>query len=297
MSAVGAAQSIQETGAPAGDGAMQRLVVDGIDIVRRAGTADQAPVVLLHGIGSNAGSFEPLIACLARNRAVIAWDCPGYGRSAPLAAEWPLAQNYSEALRLLLDRLNVERAVFVGHSLGAIIAARFAATNLERTAGVALISPAVGYRTPPGTPLPDGARARVDELARLGPKAFAAARARGLVHEADRKPQVTARVEAAMAAVQLRGYVQAARMLASAWIFDDAAALQAPTVVMCGANDRVTTPEQSKRVADAVPPPVRIGGDVVLIADAGHAVTQERPEEVAQHLAGLMDAQIGHRHA
>jgi pimeloyl-ACP methyl ester carboxylesterase len=276
---------------------MQRLVVDGIDIVRRGGTMDRTPVMLLHGIGSNAGSFEPLIACLAHDHAVIAWDCPGYGRSAPLAVNWPLAQDYSEALKRLLDRLNVERAVFVGHSLGAIIAARFAAMTPDRTAGVALISPAVGYRTPPGAPLPDGARARIDELEKLGPQAFAAARARGLVHEPDRKPEVTARVEAAMAAVQFPGYAQAVRMLASAWIFDDAAALQVPTVVMCGANDRVTPPEQSKRVADAVPPPVRIGGDMILIADAGHAVTQEQPDEVAQHLAGLIGAQVGHRHA
>lgn len=296
MSAVGAAHSVQETGRLALD-AMQHLVVNGIEIVRRKGASAGVPVVLLHGIGSNARSFEPLMARFAEDRTLIAWDCPGYGRSAPLAAEWPTAQDYSEVLQRLLDGLKVPRAIVIGHSLGAIIAARFAAANPSRAVGVALISPAVGYRTLPGASLPDGIRARLDELARLGPEAFAASRARALVHKPDRKPEVAARVEAAMAAVRLPSYAQAARMLASAWIFDDVAALQAPTIVICGANDRVTPPDQTKRVADAVPSLVRIGGDLVLITDAGHAVTQERPEEVARRLAGLIDAQIGHRHA
>ena len=72
-----------------------------------------------------------------------------------------------------------------------------------------------------------------------------------------------------MAAVRLPGYGQAAGMLASAWIFDDVAALQAPTVVLCGAHDRITPPEQTQRVADAVPQHVRSESDMVLIADAG----------------------------
>jgi len=297
MNAAGPAQTIQKANAPAAHRASQRLVVEGIEIVRRRGTTDEAPVVLLHGIGSNGGSFEPLMACLGPSRALIAWDCPGYGRSLPLAAEWPLPQSYCDALARLLDRLTVHRAVVIGHSLGAIIAARFAATNPGRVAGVALISPAVGYRTLPGTALPDGVRARIDDLVRFGPKDFAAARAPGLVHEPDRKPDVTAKVEAAMAAVRLPGYAQAVRMLASAWIFDDTAALQVPTIVVCGANDRVTPPEQTKRVADTVPPRVRIGSDMILIEDAGHAVTQEQPQQVARHLASLIDGEAGHHHA
>ena len=64
-----------------------------------------------------------------------------------------------------------------------------------------------------------------------------------------------------MAAVRLPGYAQAVRMLASAWIFDYAAALQVPTVVICGANDRVTPPDQTKRVAASVLASVRIGDE------------------------------------
>ena len=47
------------------------------------------PVVLLHGIGSNAQSFVPLMQAFDRRSAVLAWDAPGYGDSQPLALDWP----------------------------------------------------------------------------------------------------------------------------------------------------------------------------------------------------------------
>jgi pimeloyl-ACP methyl ester carboxylesterase len=158
---------------------------------------------------------------------------------------------------------------------------------------VALLSPAVGYRTAPGAAMPDGVRARIDELDQLGPQAFAAKRAGGLVHEPARHPELTAKVEAAMAAVCMPGYGQAARMLASAWIYDDAAALRAPTIVACGAHDRVTPPEQTSRVAQAVPERLRVGDDAVLIADAGHAVPQQQPQAVADLIARLIAVEPG----
>src|SRR5262249_21430312 len=131
-------------------------------------------------------------------------------------------------------------------------------------------------------------RTRIEDLERLGPEAFAAVRARGLVHEPERKPEVAARVGAAMAAVRLPGYTQAARMPASGWSFDAAAAPPGPPMVICGAHDRVTPPAQTARVAQAVPSRVRIGNDVVLVADAGHAVMQEYPRAVSDCMAGLI---------
>ena len=275
---------------------IERSIHDGIAVIRRAGAAGAMPIVLLHGIGSNATSFEPLIDSLDEHCAILAWDAPGYGESRPLDAEWPQVQDYVLALEQLLDRLQIARAVFVGHSLGALIAARFAAAKPEQTAGVVLLSPAVGYGTVPGDPLPDGVRARVDELARLGSKAFAAARAPGLLYQPGLHPETTRRVEAAMAAVQMPGYRQAARMLASAQIFDDVAALQVPTVVACGAHDRVTPPAQTARVAAAVPVAMRVEPAVALIDGAGHALPQEQPRKVAELIATVIDRHVGSAH-
>jgi pimeloyl-ACP methyl ester carboxylesterase len=90
-----------------------------------------------------------------------------------------------------------------------------------------------------------------------------------------------------MAAVRLPGYAQAARMLGSGKIVDDVAALRSPTLVMCGAHDRVTPPEQTERVVQALPPSVRVAEHAIVIPDAGHAVPQEQPQRIAGILADL----------
>ena len=86
----------------------------------------EMPVVLLHGIGSNAHSFEPLMQALAERHPSIAWNAPGYGESKPLTVKWPDPSHYANALNRLLAHLKVARCILVGHSLGCLIAARYA---------------------------------------------------------------------------------------------------------------------------------------------------------------------------
>ena len=91
------------------------------------------PVVMLHGIGSNAQSFVPLMLALDGSHPTLAWNAPGYGDSQPLAVDWPDAGDYATVLDRLLAHLDVSRCILVGHSLGTLIAARFA-----------LVSPSAG---------------------------------------------------------------------------------------------------------------------------------------------------------
>ena len=86
----------------------------GLSYLARGGGGD-TPIVLLHGIGSNAQSFEPLIRVLSARHRVVAWDAPGYGRSQPLAVAWPDASDYAAALDRLLVELDVARCILVGH--------------------------------------------------------------------------------------------------------------------------------------------------------------------------------------
>jgi pimeloyl-ACP methyl ester carboxylesterase len=89
-------------------------------------------VVLLHGIGSQAGSFSPVLPELAPDLRVIAWNAPGYGASRPLAESWPEANDYARALAVLFDGLVLETATIVGHSLGALMGAAFATRHRDR---------------------------------------------------------------------------------------------------------------------------------------------------------------------
>ncbi|PWT91069.1 MAG: alpha/beta hydrolase [Proteobacteria bacterium] len=251
----------------------------------REGRGHVLPLVLLHGIGSNAQSFVSLMQALPHP--TIAWDAPGYGGSQALAETsfdfWPDASDYAAALRRLLDELAIARCFLLGHSLGTLMAARFALTDRARVVHLVLASPALGNGTAKGQPLPPGVAARIEDLDRLGAAGFAASRAPKLVADPAGRPDVLASVERAMAAVRRPGYDQAARLLAGGDLIADAAQLDVPTMVLVGDADRVTPPANARRLHAVL----RGGSHAYCeIAGAGHAVCQEQPDAVA---AAIMD--------
>jgi pimeloyl-ACP methyl ester carboxylesterase len=246
------------------------------------------PVVLLHGIGSNANSFEPLMAALDGAYPTLAWHAPGYGDSQPLAVDWPDASHYAAALNRWLAHLEITRCILVGHSLGNLIAARFTRVEPARVAALFLISPAIGYGVKKGGALPPPVAARIEELDRLGAEKFAAKRAPSLLADPSARPDVLRAVERAMAAVRRPGYDQAARLLAGGRLLDDAAKIIVPAAVITASNDRITPPGNGHFVFLA------LQGSAPrhafrIISNAGHAVCQEQPAEVARTIAEFVE--------
>lgn len=257
-----------------------------IEYLERAGRTGPV-LVLLHGVGSNAASFSPLLDHLPRDWRLIAWNAPGYGGSAPLEAGWPLALDYAAALRGFLDRLDLERVLLAGHSLGCLMAASFASMHRERVVRLLLGSPALGHGVPRGAALSVAAQARIDDLETLGPDRFAAVRSPRLVYRAEENPEIVRRVRDGMARVSAPGYPQAARMLASGRLIDDAQRLQVPTDVIVGAEDVVTPPDSARRAHAALRDAWR--GALTIVPGAGHALYQQAPAAFAAALAALAE--------
>jgi pimeloyl-ACP methyl ester carboxylesterase len=253
----------------------------GIGYLRRQGIGAARTLVLLHGIGSNAKSFLPLMAMLPAPLDVVAWNAPGYADSMALPNASPAPTDYARALAGLLDALGLRRVTLVGHSLGALFATSFAARYADRVAGLALISPTLGYRCPAGTPLPATVQSRIDEIIELGPVAFAAKRAARLVDDPQSKPHAVAAVERAMASVYPAGYVQAVRALGAGDLHADATQISAPTLIAVGLQDQITPPATARTAFAAFPQHPRYHE----IAGAGHALPQEQPELMARLLA------------
>lgn len=238
-------------------------------------------ILLLHGIGSNATSFEPLIDVLPKLLHVIAWNAPGYSGSDPVADAWPEPGDYAEVLARFVDALAVGPVYLLGHSLGSLIAAAFAERYPEKVKALVLAAAANGYGIPRGGELPDAVAGRIDDLKRLGAADFARARSDNLVHDPDRFPDVVARVEAAMSEVNLAGYTQAVRLLASG----DLAAMM-DRVQLCpgfviGAQDRITPMHQTEAAATAWERAHGQSPRIIEIAEAGHAVYLQQPEQFA----------------
>lgn len=90
------------------------------------------PVVLLHGLIGSAAYWEPTAVRLAAaGRRVVALDLPGHGGSDALPGGFEL-ERACALIAAALGALGVERPALVGHSLGAAVAAHYAADRPVR---------------------------------------------------------------------------------------------------------------------------------------------------------------------
>jgi len=243
-------------------------VAHGTLAYREAGTG--VALVLLHGIGSGAASWEAQFDELADRYRVIAWDAPGYGDSSPLPLPTPLAPDYAAALVQFLARLHVDELVLVGHSLGAMVAAAWAAEPTARLHALVLASPARGYASAPADVRQAKWQERIEAIERLGPQAMAAERSSKLC-----SPGATAtvveKVRASMARVTRQGYGQAAHMLVHDDLLSHLRRVKAPVTVLCGELDTVTPPDACAGIAQVV------GAPFVSLPGLGHACYVEGP--------------------
>ena len=261
-----------------------------LDTVRRNGRAiayrtagEGPPVLLLHGIGSGSASWEAQFNGLSGRFRIVAWDTPGYGASDPLPGERPDSGAYGDAVADLLDGLGLERIHLLGHSLGGLIAAAFAARHPRRLLSVTLSDAAAGYLNGPKELRVDRLNARIEAMTDLGPAEVAKRRAREVLspsapEEAYRK------VVAVQSRVRPDGYVQAARMLHNSDIFADAATIGVPALVMYGSEDTVTPESIGRDIAAAIG-----GARYVTLQGLGHASYVEGPEAFNAALTGFLD--------
>jgi len=97
-------------------------------------------LLLLHGLGCDHTSWDPVIDSLARRYTVIAPDLLGHGQSAKPRADYSIG-GYANAMRDLLTVLGIESVTVVGHSLGGGVAMQFAYQFPERTERMVLVAP------------------------------------------------------------------------------------------------------------------------------------------------------------
>ncbi|HYX00607.1 MAG TPA: alpha/beta hydrolase [Reyranella sp.] len=122
--------------------------------VRDQGNRDGIPVVLVHGSMGSLHMWEGWVRELGKQARLISFDLPGHG----LTGAWPrdeyTVEAYADFLEVLVDALNLDRFVLVGHSLGGAVAWSFAATRPERVSQLVLVD-AAGYPRQSGdAPLP-----------------------------------------------------------------------------------------------------------------------------------------------
>lgn len=115
---------------------------DGQIHYRMDGPAEPPPIILLHQVPRSSDSFVEVMPLLARKRRVIAMDTIGYGDSdKPPKDKWYTVEDYAKTVIMLLDSLDIEKAVVLGHHTGSKIAVETAAAYPERVERLILLGP------------------------------------------------------------------------------------------------------------------------------------------------------------
>jgi pimeloyl-ACP methyl ester carboxylesterase len=260
--------------------------------------AASGTLVLLHGATSNLEEMAlGLGRALAARYRVVVFDRPGHGWSArPGGAADAAPERQAALIAAALERMDIGKAVIVGHSLGAAVALAMALDQPGHVGGLVLIAPAAEPDL--GAALAWYDRAGVASLFANAAFDRTAVVPLGLLMT----PVIAAAVFAPSAVPA--GFIHAAAiplMLRPDQLRADAADLAAlgafarraaprygtirvPTLVITGDADRVVSPQRQAHVLAAAIP----GARLVVVPGAGHLPQYADPARVQAEIGALV---------
>lgn len=122
-------------------------------VIHWAKQGDGPALVLVHGLAGNTLNFSALTKRLAQQYTVYSIDRPGSGFSKRERDTSASFEKQSEMIVEWMDSINLEKAFFVGHSMGGGISLRLALDAPEKIAGVTLLCPLTAPLTGGAGPL------------------------------------------------------------------------------------------------------------------------------------------------
>jgi pimeloyl-ACP methyl ester carboxylesterase len=240
--------------------------------------------VFLHGYLLDRSFWTPLLEAMGPVGRTLALDLPGFGAAPPLPAGAPPSlEAMADAVVATLDARGIERAAVVGLSMGGYVALALWARHPSRVRALALCDTRATADSP-------AVRARRDAMVQVaraeGAQAAAMAMMPGIIGATTQatRPAVTAGALALMGRQPVAGIVDA---LAAMRDRPDRTALLAgitvPTLCLVGAEDALTTPEEMRAMAGAIP-----GAVLVEVPGVGHLAPWEDAASVAPVVAGFL---------
>ncbi|QUW20140.1 alpha/beta fold hydrolase [Agrococcus sp. Marseille-Q4369] len=252
---------------------------------RGTGASGIAPVVLLHGVGLDRTMWDAVRGLLGRGPLgadVVALDLPGHGAEPPLRSPQSLADLADDVLERLPEAAGSAGAVhLVGFSLGALIAQRIARSHPERVATLTCVS-SVCRRTPEES-------AAVEARLQAAHDDFAASAAASIERWYPAGTTVPAETIAATERVLLANdatsYLHAYAVFARGdrEISPELGGIAAPTLAITGELDPGSTPDMSRRLADAIP-----GARARIVPGARHMLPVEDAPALAAALTDFI---------
>ena len=243
-----------------------------------SGDARGTPVVFVHGWPDSWFSFSRVLPLLPATLRLIALDQRGFGESDHPDAGYTIP-GFATDLVALLDALDIDRAVLVGHSYGTFVARRAAITVPERVAALVLIGTGASTKIAGA----DDLQAALRELPDPIPEPFAREFQLGTVYR-PLPPEFFDRIIEESLKIPPRLWPV---MIDCLLAYDDTRELgriRAPTQLLWGDHDALFSRAQQDAFLAALP-----AARLKVYQETGHCPNWERPEWVAADIAHFVE--------
>ena len=246
------------------------------------GYSDQGtglPIVFLHAFPLNRTMWATQARLLSLQFRIIAIDLRGHGKSDAPLWRYTLEQS-ADDVSTLLDHLGIQRALFVGLSMGGYILFAFYRKYAAHVGGLILADTKAQADTEEGK----NGRFQLAQIAyKKGPSAIADVMIPKLLSSAtiQTNPDLVQQVRAMIEGNQISGI--AGDLMAMAERLDSVPLLSqitCPTQIIVGELDQATPPSDAKLMAEQIP-----HARLAIIPNAAHLSNLEQPEAFNQIVA------------
>lgn len=245
------------------------------------GDPEGRPVVFANSLGTDLRLWDQVLPLLPRGLKYIRYDKRGHGLSELTPAPYSMGTLVRDVERLM-DHLQVKDALFVGLSIGGMIAQGLAVKRMDLVRAMVLSNTGAKIGQP----------AMWDER-------IAAVRAGGIEALADaimerwfsalfRKTDAFHAWRNMLVRQPAEGYIGCSAAISGTDFYTPTSGLRLPTLGIAGSDDGSTPPDLVKETVDLIP-----GSQFHLIRKAGHLPCVEQPKEYAALLTKFMQ-DVGH---
>lgn len=236
-----------------------------------------APALVLAGsLGTTLELWEDVLPHLPTDLRVIRYDMRGHGRTEAPTAPYTMGTLIRDA-EALLDQLKVRDCVFVGLSIGGMVAQGLAVKRLDQIGALVLSNTA----------------ARVGTAAQWQARSDAV-RTGGLASIADEVTQrwfsrdfrATPKVEHwrdMLIRQPVEGYIGCSAAVAGTDFYTPTSGLRLPVLGIAGSEDGATPPDLVRETIELIP-----GSEFKLMRRTGHLPCVEHPALYAQHITEFL---------
>lgn len=254
--------------------------------VHVVGRDDGPTIVLAHGFGCDQNLWRLVVPRLESEFRLVLFDHVGAGSSDPDAwdaAQYTTLQRYADDVLEIVDGLGLRDAVFVGHSVAAMIGVLAAVAEPSAFRGLVLLTPSPCYLDDDGY-RGGFSRRDIDELLEsmesnyLG---WASAMAPAIMGTPDR-PELGDELTDSFCRTEPSRALAFARTTFLSDNRADLAKVQVPTLVVECSDDTLAPREVGAYVRDHIP-----GSELVTLQATGHCPHLSVPEATAATIAAF----------